>query len=115
MLPGINNRPSCRQWPNEEYRMNRKVVKRLYQARLLAVVILLTGVVAGCAHQIHAPMQPDGWSAQPVAIVCRFAPDADLDPATRTPVGDEGYFLYILTEPATWDFSDASSLLFSIW
>ncbi|MCM2286717.1 MAG: hypothetical protein NDI81_18170 [Desulfobacula sp.] len=95
--------------------MNRKVAKRLYQARLLAVVILLTGVVAGCAHQIHAPMQPDGWSAQPVAIVCRFAPDADLDPATRTPVGDEGYFLYILTEPAVWDFSDASSLLFSIW
>lgn len=115
MLPEINNRPPCRQWPNEEYRMNRKVAKRLYQARLLAVVILLTGVVAGCAHQIHAPMQPDGWSAQPVAIVCRFAPDADLDPATRTPVGDEGYFFYILTEPAAWDFSDASSLLFSIW
>jgi len=94
--------------------MNRKVARGFYQARLLAVLILLTGVVAGCAHQIHAPMQPDGWSAQPVVIACRFAPDADLDPATRTPVGDEGYFLYILTEPANWDFSDASSLLFSI-
>ncbi len=95
--------------------MNRKVTKRLYRTQLLVGVILLTGVAAGCAHRIHAPMQPDGWSAQPVVIVCRFAPDADLDPATRTPVGDEGYFLYILTEPANWDFSDASSLLFSIW
>ena len=43
-------------------------------------------------------MQPDGWSAQPIVIVCRFAPDADLDPATGTPVGDEGYYLYILNE-----------------
>jgi hypothetical protein len=79
------------------------------------VVILLTGVAAGCAHRIHAPMQPDGWSAQPIVNVCRFAPDADLDPATGTPVGDDGYSFYILTEPANWDFSDASSLLFSIW
>jgi hypothetical protein len=60
-------------------------------------------------------MQPDGWSAQPIVIVCRFSPDADLDPATGTPVGDEGYYLYILTEPAYWDFSDATSLLYSIW
>jgi hypothetical protein len=60
-------------------------------------------------------MQADGWSAQPIAIMCRFASDADLDPATGIPVGDEGYFFYVLTEPANWDFSDASSLLFSIW
>ena len=78
-------------------------------------MILLTGVAAGCAHRIHAPMQPDGWSAQPIVIMCRFTPDADLDPATGTPVGDDGYFFYILTKPANWDFSDASSLLFSIW
>jgi hypothetical protein len=47
--------------------------------------------------------------------MCRFAPDADLDPATGTPVGDEGYYLYILTEAANWDFSYAPGLLFSIW
>ena len=69
-------------------------------------MILLTGVAAGCAHhRLYAPMQPDGWSAQPVAMACRFAPDADLDPATRTPVGDEGYYLYILTEAGDWDYS----------
>ncbi len=81
-------------------------------------MILLAGVAAGCAHQtprLYAPMQPDGWSAQPIAIVCRFAPDADLDPATGTPVGDEGYYLYILNEAANWDYSDTTSLLFSIW
>ena len=38
--------------------------------------------------------------------MCRFAPDADLDPATKTPVGDEGYYLYILNESANWDYSD---------
>ena len=56
--------------------------------------------------RLYAPMQPDGWSAQPIAIMCRFAPDADLDPATGTPVGDEGYYLYILNEAANWDYSD---------
>jgi hypothetical protein len=60
-------------------------------------------------------MQPDGYSAQPIGIVSRFAPDADLDPATKTPVGDEGYYLYILNEHANWDYSDASSLVFTIW
>ncbi len=94
--------------------MNRKVTERVYRAGLL-VVILVMGVAAGCAHRIYAPMQPDGWSAQPIVSVCRFAPDADLDPATGTPVGDEGYYLYILTEAANWDFSYAPGLLFSIW
>ena len=60
-------------------------------------------------------MQPDGWSAQPIVIVWRFAPDADLDPATGTPVGDEGYFRYVLTETANWDFSTTTSFVFSIW
>jgi hypothetical protein len=60
-------------------------------------------------------MQPDGWNAQPIAIVCRFSPDADLDPATGTPVGDEGYYLHILSEAANWDYSDTTSLLFSVW
>jgi len=81
------------------------------------VMLLLAGVVTGCAHQtprLYAPMQPDGWSVQPIAISCRFAPDADLDPATGTPVGDEGYYLYILNEAANWDYSDTKSLLLSI-
>ena len=95
--------------------MNRKVSDRVYRARRLVVVILLAGVAAGCAHRLLAPMQPDGWSAQPIVIGWRFAPDADLDPATGTPVGDEGYFLYVLTEAANWDFSTTTSFVFSIW
>jgi len=94
--------------------MNRKVAERIYRACLLVVVLLLTGVAAGCTHRLHASMQPDGWSAQPIVSACRFAPDADLDPATGTPVGDEGYYLYILTEAADWDFSDETWFLFSI-
>ena len=95
--------------------MNRKITECAYNARLVVVVILMTGVAAGCSHRIHAPMQPDGWSAQPIVNKCRFAPDADLDPATGTPVGDKGYSLYILTEAVNWDFSEGSSLLFTIW
>jgi len=95
--------------------MNSKLIGRVYRACLLVVVILLAGVAAGCAHRIYAPIQPAGWSAQPIVSMCRFAPDADLDPATGTPVGDEGYYLYILNEAANWDFSDASLLVFSIW
>jgi hypothetical protein len=67
------------------------------------LLLLMTAVViAGCVHQtrFYSPMQPDGWSARPLPVACRFAPDADLDPATGTPVGDEGYFLYILTDSA---------------
>ena len=88
--------------------MNSKVTERVYRARLLVVMRWLAGVAARCAHRtprLCAPMQPDGWSAQPIEIVCRFAPDADLDPATGTPVGDEGYYLYILNEAANWDYS----------
>lgn len=95
--------------------MTREGAERIYRAWLLVLVILATGGAAGCAHQIHASMQPDGWSAQPIGIVWRFAPDADLDPATGTPVGDEGYSLYFLTEAADWDFSEPRSLLLSIW
>jgi uncharacterized protein (DUF2249 family) len=95
--------------------MNRKGIERAYRAWLLVVMILATGGAAGCAHRLHAPMQPDGWSAQPIVIGWRFAPDADLDPATGSPVGDDGYFLYILTEAAKWNFSDPTSFLFSIW
>jgi len=40
---------------------------------------------------------------------------ADLDPAVGTPIGDKGYFLYILTDASNWDYSDTTSLLFSIW
>ena len=79
------------------------------------MVVLLAGFAAGCSHSLYAPMQADGYSAQPVGIECRFAPDADLDPATKTPVGDEGYYLYILNESADWDYSGAASLVFTIW
>jgi len=77
--------------------------------------MLLAGVMAGCGHRLLAPMQPDGWSAQPIVIGGRFAPDADLDPATGMPVGDDGYSLYVLTEAAGWDFSTATSFVFSFW
>ena len=78
---------------------------------------LLMGVAigtAGCAHvasRLYTPMQPDGWSAQPVPVACRFAPDADLDPATRTLAGDEGYSLYILTKTGDWDYGTVRSYL----
>ena len=49
----------------------------------------------------------------PLTIACRFAPDADLDPATRTPIGDEGYYLYILTDAANWDYSSTLSFFSS--
>jgi len=94
--------------------MNRKATERTYRMCLLMVAILLAGVAPGCAHRLHVPMQPDGWSAQPIVIGCRFTPDADLDPATGTPVGDERYYLYILTETAHWDFSNAATLISSI-
>jgi hypothetical protein len=98
--------------------MKSRATERIRRARLFVVMILLAGVVAGCAHQaprLYARTQPDGWSAQPISITCRFAPDADLDPATGTPVGDEGYYLYILNEAANWDYSSAASYLFSLW
>lgn len=98
--------------------MTSKANGRIYRACLLMVIILLVAITAGCAHQaprLFARTQPDGWSAQPIAVVHRFAPDADLDPSTGTPVGDEGYNLYILNEAADWDYGDASSLVFSIW
>jgi hypothetical protein len=84
---------------------------------LARVFLLLTAVgIAGCAHQstFHAPMQPDGWSAQPLSIACRFAPDADLDPATGTPVGDEGYYLHILIDSVgNRNYSRTLSFVFS--
>lgn len=98
--------------------MNNKVTKRIYRACILGVMIILVGIAAGCAlhaPRLYAPTQPDGWNVQPVAIGCRFTPDADLDPDTGTPVGDEGYYLYILNEAAQWDYGDTTSLLLSIW
>jgi len=82
--------------------------------RLFLLIIALG--FAGCVHQtrVYAPLQPDGWSARPVSIACRFAPDADLDPATGMPVGDEGYYLSILTDVAgNRDFSSPLSVAFS--
>jgi len=98
--------------------MTRKASERVYQTPLLTVIRWLAGIAVTCARQkprLYAPMQSDGYSAQPVGIVRRFADGADLDPATRTPVGDEGYYLHILNDAANWDYSSTKSLLFSIW
>jgi len=98
--------------------MKKKGTERGYQAQLFAVVRWLAGVAIKCTRRtpkLCAPMQPDGWSVQPFSIKCRFAADADLDPATGIPVGDEGYYLYILNESANWDHSQAKSILLSIW
>jgi hypothetical protein len=95
--------------------MNEKLTEKIYRVCLLVVVIFLSGFASGCAHRLYAPMQPTGWSVRPIVNACRFAPDADLDPATGTPIGDAGYYLYILTDSAKWDFSYAPGLLFSIW
>ena len=95
--------------------MTRKATERVYRVFLSVMKVVLTAVVAGCAHRLYAPLQSDGWSAQPIGVESRFARDADLDPATKTPVGDEGYYLYILNEHANWDYSDAASLVFTIW
>jgi hypothetical protein len=95
--------------------MNGKVNERLHPS-LALVLILLTGAAAGCAHQtprLCTPMQPNGWRAQPVAIVSRFTSDADLDPAAKTPVGDEGYYLYVLTVAAHWDYSNTTTFISS--
>ena len=84
---------------------------------LTRLLLLMTAIwLAGCVHQtrFHAPMQADGWSAQPISIACRFAPDADLDPATKTPVGDEGYYLYVLTDvTGNRDYSSPLSVAFT--
>jgi len=83
---------------------------------LTGLLVMIAVGTAGCAHvepRLYAPLQPDGWSAQPVAITCRFAPDAELDPATRTPVGDEGYYLYILTKIGDWGYGTMRSYLLS--
>jgi hypothetical protein len=88
------------------------------RTRRRLVILSLAIVIAGCAHQrvaIYAPMQPDGWSAQPISVNCRFAPDADFDPTTGTPLGDEGFNLYILTVAANWDYRDSSSFLWTLW
>lgn len=98
--------------------MTRKARERVNQTPLLAMIRWLAGIAIACARQkprLYAPLQPDGWQVQPVSIVRRFEPDADLDPDTVTPVGDEGYYLYILNDAADWDYSSTKSLLFSIW
>ncbi len=98
--------------------MKSTATERIERACLSVVELLLAGVAAVCVHRkprLSSRTQPDGWIAQPIVNACRFAPDADLDPATGTPVGDEGYNLYILNESAKWDFSTAASLVFSIW
>ena len=76
------------------------------------------GIVVKCSKRspsLCAPLQPSGWQVKTFAINSRYTPDADLDPETGTPVGDEGYYLYILNEAANWDYSGHRILLLSIW
>ena len=88
-----------------------------FSTRPLAFLFVMAALAAaGCvrmAPKLHAPMQPDGWSAQPVAIERRFAPASELDPDTRTPVGDAGYYFYILTKAGAWDYGTTRSYLLS--
>jgi len=112
---GVASRGSRAAGLMDSTQMNTKATARRRRRGLLAA-ILLSGIAAGCAHptsRLCAAMQPDGWSAQPIGIVSRFAPDADLDPAAQTPVGDEGYRLSILTVAAHWDYRDTMSFLAS--
>ncbi|MBS0001597.1 MAG: hypothetical protein KFF45_00790 [Thioalkalivibrio sp.] len=98
--------------------MKRKAAETEDQGALLSVMRWLAGIAIKCSRRqprLFVPAQPDGWSAQPIAIERRFAADADLDPVTGIPVGDEGYYLYILNEAANWDYSTTESLIFSIW
>jgi len=98
--------------------MTGKASERVNQTPLLAVMRWLAGIAVACARQkprLYAPMQPDGWQARPISLMRRFAADADLDPSTGTPVGDEGYYLYILNDAANWDYSHTTALVFSIW
>lgn len=98
--------------------MNKKATERRYRGPLLTVMRSLAGFAVRCTRRtpkLYAPMQPDGYSAQPIEIVSRLAADADLDPATGAFVGDEGYYLYFLNEAPNWDYSTTRSLLFSIW
>jgi hypothetical protein len=98
--------------------MTRAATIQKYQTRLDGALRWLAGIAVRCARRttrLYAPLQSDGWAAQPILTECRFTVDADLDPATRVPVGDEGYYLYILNEAAKWDYSCTKALLFSIW
>ena len=98
--------------------MKRNATEEEYRGPLLTVLRWLAGIVIKCSGRkprLFAPLQADGWSAQPFAIGCRFTPAADLDPETGTPVGDEGYSLCLLNEAARWDYSSIKLLLFSIW
>jgi hypothetical protein len=98
--------------------MKRTVTAGGYRGHLLAALRWLAGVALRWSRRkprLFAPPQADGWGVQPFAIRYRFTPDADLDPDTGIPVGDEGCYLYLLNEAARWDYSTTRSLLFSIW
>jgi hypothetical protein len=98
--------------------MKRQATEQSDRGLLFKVVRWLAGVAIRSTRRtpkLFAPMQPDGYSAQPIVLLNRFTADADLDPATGRPIGDDGCYLYLLNEAANWDYSTAGSLLFSIW
>lgn len=101
---------------NRDFHMNTVKPAQAIRAALLMLMIAAAGVAPGCAQQIptlFSPMQADGWSAQPIAVNSRFTPDAVLDPVSGTPVGDEGFYLYVLTSANYWDYRDTQSFVVS--
>jgi hypothetical protein len=85
---------------------------------LVAALRWLAGAAVKCTKRspaLCAPLQPSGWQVKTFAINSRYTPEADLDPELGTPVGDEGYYLYVLNEAANWDYSGHRILLLSIW
>lgn len=82
---------------------------------VLAMITMIYGIT-GCASEIPpliASTQPDGWTAQPIAINNRFTADATRDPISGAPVGDPGYYLSVLTSANYWDYSNSQSFVTS--
>lgn len=87
-------------------------------AKVIAMIMLMSAIVASmsCASEIgtlHATVQSDGWSAQPITINQRYTNDATRDHASGVPIGDDGYYLHILTSANYWDYSDAVTFVYS--
>jgi hypothetical protein len=97
-----------------ESHINGAEAPRTHRLALFIAMMLLTAAsaITGCARQspmLFAALQPDGWSARPIAINNRFNEHAVLTPDSSTPIGDEGYSLTILTLANDWDYRDSRS------
>lgn len=82
----------------------------------MIILLMATAMLSGCAREIttlYATTQNDGWGAQPIAVNHRFTADATRDPVSGIPVGEEGYFLHVLTSANYWDYGDAVAFVYS--